>query len=101
MGIEHFQQAIRDKLVLAPPIGAKVKFDFGSEGFVFVDGTGANPVIGLEENGEAVTTLECSTQTFQDILNGTQDPTMAYMTGKLKVKGSMGYALKLNSILGD
>ena len=32
---------------------------------------------------------------------GTQDPNIAFMMGKLKVKGSMGLAMKLNGILED
>jgi putative sterol carrier protein len=100
MTVEKLIPAILDKLSLAPPVGAKVKFDFGDDGFLFLDGTGDKPELGTED-GEAETTLACSVDTFQAILDGTQDPTMAYMTGKLKVQGSMGYALKLNGILGD
>ena len=40
-------------------------------------------------------------ETFEGILNGTQDPNIAFMMGKLKVKGNMGLAMKLNSILED
>ena len=29
------------------------------------------------------------------------DPTLAYMTGKLKVEGGMGVALKLTSMFAD
>ena len=54
-----------------------------------------------EEDGDADCTLKCSIDTFKAILNGTQDPNIAFMMGKLKVKGNMGLALKLNSILED
>lgn len=101
MSIENLVPAILEKLYLAPPVGAKVKFDFGDDGFLFLDGTGEKPVITVRGEGEPVTTLSCTAKTFADILEGVQDPTMAYMTGKLKVQGSMGYALKLNGILGD
>jgi putative sterol carrier protein len=35
------------------------------------------------------------------MMDGTQDPTLAFMMGKLKVEGSMGLAMKLNSIIED
>lgn len=101
MSMDHLIQAIREKLSSAPPIGATLLFDCGVDGLIFVDGTGAQPVISMEKGEEPATTLACSAATLEAILSGAQDPTMAYMTGKLKVKGSMGYALKLNGILGD
>jgi len=45
--------------------------------------------------------VKMSADTLQGLLNGTQDPTLAFMTGKIKVNGSMGHALKLASLLDD
>lgn len=100
MSIEHLLNIVRDKLSSAPSIGAKIKFDLGDDGIIFIDGTQTPPALG-QEDADCDTTFECSAETFEKILNGQQDPTMAFMMGKLKIKGSMGYALKLNSILGD
>ena len=38
---------------------------------------------------------------FGKLLDGSLDPTMAYMTGKLKISGSTGVAMKLAAMLGD
>ena len=54
-----------------------------------------------DEDGEADTTFECKLETFQAILEGRQDPSLAFMMGKMKVRGSMGLAMKLNAILED
>ena len=35
------------------------------------------------------------------MIEGALDPTFAYMTGKLKIAGSMGVALKLAAMLED
>jgi putative sterol carrier protein len=43
-------------------------------------------------------TIIASAETFRRILNREQNPTAAYMTGKLKIKGDMGAALKLQKL---
>ena len=39
-----------------------------------------------------------SQETFEKIVAGEQNPTSAYMTGKLKIKGDMGAAMKLQKL---
>ena len=48
--------------------------------------------------GEADCTLSASEESFGKIVAGEQNPTTAYMTGKLKIKGDMGAAMKLQKI---
>jgi putative sterol carrier protein len=43
-------------------------------------------------------TIETSAETFSRLIKGEQNPTTAYMTGKLKVKGDMGAAMKLQKL---
>lgn len=100
MNIDDFEKQIREKLNYAPAIGAKIKLDLGDDGVLFIDGTSSPPDISRED-AEADTTFVCSLDVIKNIISGAQDPTMAFMTGKLKVQGSMGYALKLSSLLED
>ena len=100
MSIDAIKQNLKDKFAYAPDINAKIKFDFGTDGILFIDAT-QKPPVASEFDEEADVTLSCSVDTFNGILNGTQDPNIAFMMGKLKVKGSMGLALKLNAILED
>ena len=51
-----------------------------------------------ENGGDADTTISTSADTFMKIANGEQNPTSAYMSGKLKVKGDMGQAMKLQKL---
>ena len=51
-----------------------------------------------EGGGDADTTISASDETFERIVSGEQNPTTAYMTGKLKVKGDMGQAMKLQKL---
>ena len=43
-------------------------------------------------------TISASQEVFEKIIAGEQNPTSAYMTGKLKLKGDMGAAMKLQKL---
>ena len=58
------------------------------------DGT-VNVTEGGDDADAVITTSE---ETFDKIASGEQNPTSAYMTGKLKVKGDMGAAMKLQKL---
>jgi putative sterol carrier protein len=59
-----------------------------------VDGT----ITVTEGVGEGDCTFSTSEENFEKIVAGEQNPTTAYMTGKLKIKGDMGAAMKLQKI---
>jgi putative sterol carrier protein len=48
--------------------------------------------------GETDVTISASQEVFEKIIAGEQNPTSAYMTGKLKIKGDMGAAMKLQKL---
>ncbi len=70
------------------------KFAIEDEGAIVMDSDGAR--IG---DDDADVTLSASAETFQAILEGEQNPTTAFMTGKLSVDGDMGMAMKLAGVL--
>jgi putative sterol carrier protein len=51
-----------------------------------------------EGAGDSDVTISASEENFQKIIAGEQNPTTAYMTGKLKIKGDMGAAMKLQKL---
>jgi putative sterol carrier protein len=72
-------------------------FDIDGAGMWFVtveDGT----VSVREGDGEADCTISTTEENFKKILSGEQNATSAYMTGKLKIKGDMGAAMKLQKL---
>ena len=67
------------------------------EGTVMMDETGAR-----EGDDPADVVLKASENVFRSIMDGSQNPVMAVMSGKLKVEGSATRALKIGQILtGD
>lgn len=74
--------------------GGSAKFDIGGVGAVVIDSAGARI-----SDEEADVTLSADADVLQGILSGTENPTSAFMTGKLKVDGDMGLAMKLASFM--
>ena len=52
-----------------------------------------------EEDAEAACTMVLSLENFMEMADGKLDGTMAFMSGKLKIQGDMGIAMKLAPIL--
>jgi putative sterol carrier protein len=72
-------------------------FDIEGAGKWKVDVTDGK--ISVSEGGEdADAVISTSEETFEKLTSGEQNPTSAYMTGKLKVKGDMGAAMKLQKL---
>lgn len=71
------------------------KFIIPGEGAIMLDAAGVR-----SGDEEADVTLTAEADVFRAILDGEMNATMAFMTGKLSVDGSMGLAMKLGSVLG-
>ena len=72
-------------------------FDIEGEGRWLV--TVADGKVNVAEGGgDADATITASGETFDRIIAGDQNPTTAYMTGKLKIKGDLGAAMKLQKL---
>ena len=55
--------------------------------------------VAVSEGGdEADATITTSEENFLQLIRGEQNPTTAYMTGKLRIKGDMGAAMKLQKL---
>ncbi len=76
-------------------IEGSVKFVIADEGAVRIDESGARA-----DDAAADCVLTADVETFQGLLEGDVNPTAAFMSGRLKVDGDMGLAMKLGSILG-
>ena len=71
--------------------------DGGGERWVkLADGTGE---FGEGQSEAPNITITMAASDFLDLVDGKLDGTMAFMSGKLKVKGDMGLAMKLQNVL--
>ncbi len=94
--------AVLDEFIafLGPRVAGQLqgtaKLVITGEGAVLLDADGARAG---DTAAEADVTLAASEQVFRAILSGDQNPATAYMTGKLRVDGSLQRALKVSAIL--
>ena len=70
------------------------KFVIKGEGAIMMDPAGVRA-----GDDPADVTMTAEADVFKGILSGDVNPTMAFMTGKLTVDGSMGLAMKLAGVL--
>ena len=101
MDLSELTDELRRRAGQNVKLGYKVKFVLEEDGIIFWDGTEHPPVIDNEDKPDPTTTIRISPENLKKLMDGGLDPTLAYMTGKLKVEGSMGVALKLTSMFAD
>jgi putative sterol carrier protein len=98
MDIERATEKIREQALNNAPFGAKLKFVIDDQP-IYLDGTGAENVVTNDDN-EADCVISASGDNFLKLMKGEINPMMAVMTGKVKIKGDMGVAMKLKSLMG-
>ena len=91
--LEKAVEAINEKMA-GTTFDSSVKFKIEEEGSIIVDNEGVRV-----SDEETDCTLIASLDVFTNILDGNINATEAYMTGSIKVEGSMSAAMELSSIL--
>ena len=100
MTLDEIEAKMRKRLPQFRAFNGAARFDFGKDGLLRLDAT-KTPATLQREDGDAVCTIRMSLDNFDKMLEGGLNPTLAFATGKLKVQGSMGSALKLASLLEE
>lgn len=92
-------EAIRERADALSELGYRVRFDLTDTGeAILLDATGSGVEVS-EGAGEADAVLKLSSDTLDKLITGRIGPMLAFSTGRLKVEGSQGVALKLAGLL--
>ena len=97
MSLEQHTALVVEKTTQAADLNKKIKFDLTDEGVIHVDATVSPPIV-TNEDTEADVTFVLSVDNFEGLIDGSLNPQMAFMMGKLKIEGDMSLALKLADI---
>lgn len=97
MEFQELLTKISEKAAGIPAIGASIKLDLGEQK-VLIDGKGDSNVVS-DCDDEADCVVSTSMENFLALVKGDLNPMMAVMMGKIKIKGDMGVAMKLQSLI--
>jgi putative sterol carrier protein len=97
MTLQEITAKMKEGAAKKSSFGSTVKFST-DQGVVYIDGN-ANPPTVSNDDKAADCTLKMTLDDFGDMISGKLDGMSAFMTGKLKIEGDMGVAMKLQSIL--
>ena len=98
MSLEAVTAGLIEKVGEDCRLGAKLKFDFGDDCVIVLDATQVPNTVSNEDS-DAQCTMALSIENFMEMAEGKLDGTAAFMSGKLKIQGDMGIAMKLGPIL--
>jgi putative sterol carrier protein len=98
MSLQSLTERIQTLVGTDSGLDATFKF-ITDEGVISVD-TKQVPNIVTNNDMETECALEISTKNALNLLSGDLNPMMAYMMGKLKIKGDMGVAMKIAQAFG-
>jgi putative sterol carrier protein len=93
MTIQDVAAKMKDKVESAG-FDRSVKFDTGSDGVIVIDGATISTT-----DAPADCTIKLSLDDLESLIAGDLNPTMAFMTGKIKVEGDMSVAMALQKII--
>lgn len=94
MGVQQIAEKMRPRVESAG-FDRSVKFDTGSDGVIVIDGASISTA-----DAPADCTIKLSLDDLEALLAGDLNPTMAFMTGKIKIEGDMSVAMALSSLMG-
>ena len=97
MTLQEITAKMKEGAAKKSPFGNTVKFST-DQGVVYIDGNASPPAVSNDDKG-ADCTIKMDFGDFADLIGGKLDGMTAFMTGKLKIEGDMGVAMKLQSIL--
>lgn len=97
--LDQLVGAIEGRAEALSTLGYRVRFDLTDGGSILVDATGGKVDVSSAEGGEADTVMRLSSDNLLKLVEGRLSPMIAFSTGRLKVQGSQGVAMKLAGLL--
>jgi putative sterol carrier protein len=94
MSVQEIADRIRSRVASAG-FEHSVKFDTSSNGVIVIDGSTVSTT-----DAPTDCTIKLSLDDLDSLIAGDLNPTMAFMSGKIKVEGDMTVAMALSQLLG-
>lgn len=98
---EKIARKLKERPEIAKGIGVAIAIDLtgAGGGRWVIDMSGSPAKISMDRNAPVTTTISMETDIFEKMAAGELDPQMAFLSGKVKVDGNLGVAIKLGQLL--
>ncbi|MCY1054953.1 MULTISPECIES: SCP2 sterol-binding domain-containing protein [Nannocystis] len=97
ISLEKFTEEIRAKVGADSGLKATIKFVFAENQVLYIDGESTPNTVDNTDR-PAKCTVKVSLDDFAKMAAKKLDPTTAFMTGKIKIEGDMGVAMRLGKL---
>lgn len=99
MSLHESIELLRKKLSGVTNLTQVLKFDCGPDGVVVIDGKASPPAISTADRSDVDVTVTLSAESFGKVVTGSLNPGIAFVMGKIKVKGDRSGLMALQKIL--
>lgn len=94
--VEKIVKAMSDKLAASGGVNHKIKFVLDEGSSIFIDEQGVR--VGSDTDADAEVTVSAREKTLVGIFDGSINPMMAFMSGKVRMDGDLGLAPLLKDL---
>lgn len=97
--LEAITQRVQGAVGADSRLDARIKFNFGNDGFLYIDGKSAPNEV-HNDDADSDITITVSMENFERIIDKKLNPKIALMTGKMRLRGDIRIAMRLDKVFG-
>lgn len=97
--LEQVTKRVQQAVGTESGVDARIKFLFGADGILFIDAK-AKPNVVHNNEGDSDITITVSMENFERIIDKKLNPKIALMTGKMRLRGDIRIAMRLDKVFG-
>jgi putative sterol carrier protein len=99
MNLTDLTERVRQSVGAESGLDATIKFDFGEEGIIYIDGVSKPNTVSNEDKDSKIT-IKVSRENFEKIIDHKLNPKVALMTGRMRLRGDLRIAMRLDKVFG-
>jgi putative sterol carrier protein len=99
MTLAELTERVRNAVGAESGLDATIKFDFGEEGIIYIDGLSKPNAVNNEDKDSKIT-IKVSRENFEKIIDDKLNPKIALMTGRMRLRGDIRIAMRLDKVFG-
>jgi putative sterol carrier protein len=99
MNVAQLTERVRTAVGAESGLDATIKFNFGEEGVIYIDGKSMPNAVTNDDRASQIV-ISFTPETLTRILDKQLNPKVALMTGKMKLRGDLRIAMRLDKVFG-